>query len=378
MKKIGLYIHIPFCEKKCDYCNFVSFCKPIESKLQYIDCLIKEISMQSVKFEDYEVDSIFIGGGTPSCLPFGAINKIMNAVYRNFKVLTSAEITIECNPNSLSFQKFQEFKKARINRLSIGLQTYNNKLLKLIGRLHTKKQFDDAIRHAKIMGFKNISADIILGIPKQTLFDVKWEIRHLLKLGLNHISAYGLIVEDGTILSENLKNGKYKLPSERTQVKMYDYVLRTLKNHGINRYEVSNFAKPGYESRHNLKYWTNQEYLGLGLTSSSYISGIRWKNTDNFDDYLLQVNNGKIEKYEKETLSAEDLIEERIMLSLRTSKGIDLEQFKKDFGFDLLQKKHSQIETLKNGKFVEISDGRLFCTDAGFKVLNQIILNLVD
>lgn len=378
MKKLGLYVHIPFCEKKCDYCDFVSYCTSTDVKLQYINDLKKEIYLQAEKYKDVEVDSIFIGGGTPSNLPNGAIYSILSSIYTSFKVCVDAEITIECNPNSLTIAKLQEYKKAKINRLSIGLQCYNNKLLKLIGRLHTTTDFDNAVKFAELIGFKNISADLILGVPKQKLHHIKRELKHLLKLGINHISAYSLIVEQNTKLAKNLDANIYKLPSEKIQLKMLNYTANYLQKNGLERYEVSNFAKQGYESKHNLKYWTNQQYLGLGVVSSSYIDNKRWKNTNNLQEYAKQFENGQLEQQELEVLDKQSQSEERIMLSLRTNVGLDVKQFKSDFNIDLLQTKSKIIQKLVAENFVFIKDDHLICTNKGYNLLNQIILELID
>lgn len=376
-KKLGLYIHIPFCEKKCDYCNFVSYCKNDHEKLLYLQNLLKEISLQGIKYKEYEIDTIFIGGGTPTTMPNGAINKLLMGIYQNFNVLENAEITIECNPNSLTVAKLKEYKKSKINRLSIGLQCYNDNLLKLIGRLHNKKQFDIAFFYAKLFGFKNISVDLILGVPNQKFRHIKKEIKHLLKLGVNHISAYGLIVEDNTKLSENLTLNKYKLPSEKLQLKMYDYVKTKLEKNNINRYEVSNFAKPGLESKHNLKYWTDGEYLGLGVVSSSYVNNMRWKNTDSLQVYNESLQNNIIAIEEQEVLTLAEKVEEALMLGLRLQKGINLNNFKEDFNIDLLKEKQTEINQLLNDNLIVIQNGYLHCTDNGFNVLNQIILQLI-
>lgn len=376
-KKLGLYVHIPFCEKKCDYCDFVSFCKPNQDKLKYINSLCAEIASQATKFKDYDVDTIYIGGGTPSCLPNGAISLILHKIYQNFRVLKTAEITIECNPNSIDIAKLQEYRRSKINRLSIGLQAYNNKLLKLIGRLHTKADFDNAIRRAKLLGFKNISADVIIGLPKQKMRHIKHQLKHLKRLGIKHISAYGLMVEDGTKLAQDLKQGVYKLPSDLLQEKMYDYTKKYLQKNGYIRYEVSNFALHGYESQHNLKYWTNCEYLGLGLNASSYVNHTRWRNTDNFDEYIKTSGNGQLKRYEMEVVDTNSQIEECIMLSLRTSKGLDLTNFFNRFNVNLLQTKSKQIDALSKDGLVAIKDNCLACTDRGFKFLNQVILQLI-
>ena len=378
MKSLGLYIHIPFCEKKCDYCNFVSFCCQEDVKLKYVQALKKEIIKQAKEYNQYFLDTIFLGGGTPTCLPDGCIQDIMSCIYDNFIVDKNAEITIECNPNSISESKLQEFKNSKINRLSIGLQVYNNRLLRIIGRLHSKKQFDQSICLAKKYGFENINVDIILGIPRQKIRHVKKELKHLIKLDLKHISAYGLIVEPNTKLEKNLEQKIYNLPSETTQVKMYDYTKKYLQKHGLFRYEVSNFAKSGYESKHNLKYWTNKEYLGLGLTSSSYINETRWKNTDNFQEYISQIYNNILPQHDIEQINAKDSVTECIMLSLRTQSGIYLKEFKKRFGFDLLTAKKAVVYNLFDDGLVAIKDNRLFCTDLGFKLLNHVILCLID
>ena len=377
-KELGIYIHIPFCEKKCDYCNFVSFCKPSKDKAEYISALKKEIEIQGSLYKGYIVDTIFIGGGTPSTLLDGQILDILQSVKNNFNVSDNAEISIECNPNSLTDAKLKEYKQAGINRISIGLQAYNNRLLKLIGRLHNKKQFDNAIKLCKINGFDNINADLILGIPTQKLCDVKRELWHLKRLKVKHISAYGLIVEEGTKLSENLKNGVYNLPSEEIQVKMYDYTKKYLQKHGFFRYEVSNFAQKSYESKHNLKYWTNKDYLGLGLTSSSYCDGYRWKNTDNFEEYIDSVNKNILPQKEKERIDKNAQIEECIMLSLRTGSGLNCENLKKRFGFDILKSKKIQIDNLVKNNLIEIKNQSIVCTDICFKMLNQVILELID
>lgn len=376
-KKLGLYLHIPFCEKKCDYCDFVSYCKPTGVKLQYVEDIKKEICAKAITYKDCEVDTIFIGGGTPSSMPIGAINSILNCVYKNFKVLSNAEITIECNPNSLTMSKLVEYKKSKINRLSIGLQTTNNKLLKLIGRLHTKNQFDFAVACAKKVGFNNISADLILGIPKQKLCHVKQELKYLVKLGINHISAYALIVEEGTKLKQNLDENVYKLPSESLQLKMLNFAVKYLTKQGFQRYEVSNFAKVGFESKHNLKYWTDKEYLGLGAVASSYVDNVRWKNTDSLEEYHNQVQSGNFEYCEKEVVDANSNLEETIMLALRTANGINLDDLQNKFGKDLLKIKSKQIEMLISQKLLTHEDGRIFCTNKGFNLLNQIVLMLV-
>ena len=376
-KFLGLYIHIPFCKRKCDYCNFVSYCTNDEEKREYVNNLIREIQIQGAKYRDHQVDSVFVGGGTPTCLGDGLLLMVLQAVYLNFKVVAGAEITVECNPNSLTVAKLLELKKGQVNRLSIGLQAYNNKTLKKIGRLHNKKQFDECFQSARSFGFDNISVDIILGLPNQKLLDIKNELHHLVKLKVNHISAYGLILEEKTKLYKDVESGKTKLPSEEKCLKMYQFTKKYLKKYGYERYEVSNFAQKGCESKHNLKYWQDKEYLGLGAVSSSYIDSKRWKNVDDLKRYADAIRQNKIEIEEEETIDAQAKIEERIMLGLRTSAGIDLQKLKKDCEYDLLEKKKKEIDMLLADGLIKLENNILSCTDRGFEVLNQVILQLV-
>lgn len=376
-EKVGIYIHIPFCEKKCDYCNFVSFKCSEKQKEEYVFLLLKEIEMQKPKLKDYIIDSIFIGGGTPSCLRNNAIKNILNYITNDFEIDPCCEITVEANPNSLTEEKLTEYKLAGVNRLSIGLQAYNDKLLKLIGRLHTKKQFDNAIKTAKNIGFDNISADILLGLPKQKMSDVIAELKHLAKLNLTHISAYGLIVEENTKLFKNLENKVYSLPKEEKSVKMYEKTLKYLRKKGYQRYEVSNFCKPTFESKHNLKYWSLQEYIGFGVASHSFFDGERWENYSTLSEYKNSIENNKLPQKQISKETIEDLKEEYIMTALRKEKGIDLIKYEKMFDEDLLLIKQSEIVKLFNQKMISYEQNRLFATDKGFEFLNQIILELV-
>ena len=377
MRKIGIYVHIPFCERKCDYCNFVSFKCDDETKERYINNLICEMELEKNKYLDCEVDTVFIGGGTPSCLREKSIKTLLNYIENNFNVNTNAEITVEANPNSLTIDKLREFKLAGVNRLSIGLQTYNDNLLKLIGRLHTKKQFDIAVRNAKKIGFTNINVDLLLGLPKQKLGDIKSELKHLVRLKIPHISAYGLIVEKDTKLYKNLQDNIYALPSDELSVKMYEYTLKYLKKHKIMRYEVSNFAQKGYESKHNLKYWNMQEYIGFGLASHSFFDNTRWENTSNLSEYFEKIERRESPAKNKEKLTITDLKEEYIMTELRKASGFCISDYDSKFGENILFEKNDEIENMIKLGLIQIKDDRLFATNKGFEFLNQIILNLV-
>lgn len=375
MKEIGIYVHIPFCVEKCYYCNFISFCKDEREHSRYVEHLLKEIEIY--KLNDYIVTSIFIGGGTPSIIKANLIEKVIKKIKLKFSVSSNAEITIEVNPNSFDDSKAKAYKNCGINRLSFGLQTANNKILKLINRKHSKQDFLRAIKIAQNEGFDNINVDMLVGLPNQKMLDVKKTINLLLKLHIPHISCYSLILEEDTPLFKFVKQGKIKLPSEEKTLKMYDYVLKRLGKNKIFRYEVSNFAKKGYESQHNLKYWSNVDYLGLGLNSHSKLDKTRFSNALNLEDYYNLIKEKKKPVVEENVLTKNEEIEEYIFLSLRKREGLSLENYYSRFGERLELIRAKEINFLLKNNFVQIVGDNLRATDIGFNVLNEIILRLV-
>lgn len=375
MQNLSLYIHIPFCESKCHYCNFVSFNKSDIHKEQYIEYLLKEIKLNTNK--DYLVNTIFIGGGTPSCLKNGDILRISKTIKENFVLDKNIEFTIEANPNSFTKEKAKEFVKAGINRISFGLQTSNNKILKLINRIHTKKDFINAVKLAKQVGLKNINADILIGLPNQKLRDVKRTLKLITKLNLLHVSCYSLILEENTALFKMVENKKLKLPLDDKILKMYDFALKYLEKHKIFRYEVSNFAKKEKECLHNLTYWNLSNYLGLGLNSHSKIGNERFENFSEFKNYYKSLDENQKPIKEKTQLSLMDQKEEFIMLGLRKSNGINLKEYQNLFNENLEIVKAKEINFLLKNNLIEIVNDSLFATNLGFKVLNQIILKLI-
>jgi len=375
MENLSLYIHIPFCENKCHYCNFISFKKCESEKENYINYLLKEIKLNASK--DYLVKTIFIGGGTPSCLKSGDILRISNAIKENFNISKNLEFTIEANPNSFNLEKAKEYKNAGINRISFGLQTSNDKLLKLMNRIHTKKDFINAVKMAKQEGLKNINADILLGLPNQKLRDIKSTLKLITKLNLSHVSCYSLILEEGTPIFKMVEDNKLKLPKDEKTLKMYDFTLNFLKKHKIFRYEVSNFAKAGFKCMHNLTYWNLSNYLGLGLNSHSKIENVRFENYSDFTNYYKSLDENQKPIKEKTQLELTDQKEEFIMLGLRKSSGINLKEYQNLFNENLEIIKAKEIDYLLKNSLIEIVNNNLFATNLGFKVLNQIILKLV-
>lgn len=377
MKKLSVYIHIPFCAQRCGYCNFVTFVDKENYMYDYAKCLITEIKMQSKKFKDYVVQSVYIGGGTPSYLHSGLMLKIMKALKENYTFLRNAEITVEANPNSLSIEKLEEYKACGVNRLSIGAQTCNNRILKDIDRLHNFDDFKLALELAQAKGFENISVDMLLGLPKQTNGDVKKMLKYLVSHEVKHISAYSLILEHGTPMFNKVSNGKMILPTEDKTVEMYDVAYKYLAKKGFKRYEVSNFAIPNYECVHNTTYWTMGEYIGFGVAAHSYAFGERFANTNNLDEYIKLLENKKLAIKDKEKLSIEEQKEETIMLSLRTSKGINIEAFNNKFNCNLLSDKQKEIAFLMGNGFVVVERGFLRLADNAFYVLNSVVQKLI-
>lgn len=380
-KNLSIYVHIPFCKSKCSYCAFVSMVANESDKKRYFNALISEIKLQAAKYSKYySVSSIYIGGGTPSCLDYYYIRDLLSCIYKNFAVKNSAEITIEINPNSVDKNKIREYILSGVNRFSIGLQSTSLGVLKNMGRTHTLLDYQNAVKTIREFGIKNISTDIIIGYPKQKLVDVKETVLELIKLEIPHISVYMLQLEDNTKLKKLVDNGSVGLPNDNLVVNMYDTVYNMLTEQGYERYEISNFAKPSYRSFHNQVYWNRKDYLGFGLAAHSYIAGTRFANTENIIDYATTLENkNEVPVANSKTLDSTEQKEEAVMLSLRTSSGLNLDQYKQEFGENFLAKKKPVIADLIKGGFLVLTeDNRLVCTNRGFMVLNKIVLDLVS
>ena len=284
--KIGIYVHIPFCKKKCDYCDFISYCGKDDFIEKYVDSVKKEIEHVKIKSE---ITTIYIGGGTPSYIDSKFIVQILEKI-KEKNVAQDAEITIEVNPGTVTQEKLQDYIDCGINRISIGLQTTSDELLKQIGRIHNYEQFLETYKMAKKVGFKNINVDLMLGLPNQRIIDLKESLENVLKLAPKHISVYSLIVEDGTPIANKIENGKLKLPDDELERNMYWYVKNTLELNGYKHYEISNFAKKGYESKHNMNCWNQMEYVGIGTAAHSYRDITRYSNTEDIKEYIALVS----------------------------------------------------------------------------------------
>ncbi len=360
-KPISIYVHIPFCEKKCAYCAFNSFCASEKQKEECLDFLCKEIASRKVA---RPVATIYVGGGTPSVLTEEQIERVANAIYDNFDVYEDAEFTIEANPNSITENLLKKWKSLRVNRLSIGVQTLNERSLKQIGRLHDRKTALEKVKLARKF-FANVSCDLIIGLEGQTEKDLCRDAKTLLELGVKHISCYLLEVYENTPLARMIANGKFLPLDEEQTISAFNKLATFLQDEGMTRYEISNFAFDGWESRHNLNYWARGEYLGFGLSAHSFLNGKRFQNAETLEKY----SNGEVVE---ENLSAKEEDEERVMLGLRCNLGVDLSTIQT---YDITQNAYFD-EYLSQGILQRKGD-RLFLNPLFWHVSNTIISNLL-
>lgn len=374
-RELGIYIHIPFCKQKCYYCDFISFANKQDKQEQYINTVKKEID--TYNFEKYNVTTIYIGGGTPSYIESKYIIELIKTLefkLRNNKTkFEKIEITIEVNPGTVTKQKLQDFKFCGINRLSIGLQTTNNNLLKQIGRIHTYKEFLDTYTWAKQVGFENINVDLMLGLPKQKIIDLKESLEAVIRLKAPHISVYSLIVEEGTVMAKLLDEEKLELPSEENEREMYWYVKNTLELNGYKHYEISNFAKKNRESKHNMNCWNQEEYIGLGVSAHSYLNGKRFSNNCNIEDYVENFQNKNIE----EVQSLEDKQNEFMLLGLRKIDGIDISKFKQKFGQNPIYLYRDKLNELVDEGLIKVDLNEIRLTNKGLDLANLVFEEFV-
>ena len=321
MKKIGLYVHIPFCKQKCYYCDFCSYANKLNLQEEYINSVIKVIKNIKNK-EKYLIQTIYVGGGTPSIIDSNKIEEIIYEISNNFKLSENLEITIEVNPGTVNEEKLRIYKKCGINRLSIGLQSTNDIILKKIGRIHNYSDFEKTYELARKLCFKNINVDLMIGLPSQTIKDVEETLQKILEKSPEHISVYSLIVEDGTLLQRKINNKELNLPDENVERDMYWKVKELLEKNNYIQYEISNFAKQSYESRHNTDCWKQKEYIGIGISAHSYLDSIRFSNISNMEKYIENIKNNEYEKniiiHEKQNYTT--MMNEYIILGLRMLK----------------------------------------------------------
>lgn len=397
----GIYIHIPFCVRKCLYCDFVSGVGSKEKMESYQNALLKEIESTVI---NETVDSVFFGGGTPSVYPVEYIEEIMTLLYKNFNIIGNsmignipdrvnavnnlAEITIECNPGTLDTDKLYRYKKAGINRLSIGLQSASDDELKILGRIHTYKEFEHSFIMAREAGFANINIDIMSAIPNQSLSSYKNTLKKVINLNPEHISAYSLIIEEGTDFYSKYgegKKGESELPDEDTDREMYHFTKEFLRENGYERYEISNYAKEGKECRHNLKYWSRDNYYGFGISASSLKDNVRYTNINDIDKYInvmecidksADVETDMLNEFIRESQEEIDIneqMEEFMFLGLRKIKGVSVKEFENLFKKDIHSIYGNILKKMCNNELMEYKYEYYRLTDRGIDVSNMVL-----
>lgn len=368
---LELYIHIPFCLRKCSYCDFLSFKAGREAQRQYADALIAEIISRGKACKGETVSSIFFGGGTPSILPAEWIEEILSAAGTAFSIEEDAEISMEANPGTVDAEKLTVYRRAGINRLSFGCQSAEDEELRMLGRIHTWQEFLDSFREARAVGFDNINVDLMSALPGQSAASWEKTLRRVTELGPEHISAYSLILEEGTPLFQNQE--QYTFPDEDEERLMYERTHVILEEYGFVQYEISNYSLPGRECRHNLGYWTGTGYLGLGLGASSYKDQRRFSNTRVMDDYIRLAAQPELLEREVELLTEEDRISERLILGLRLRQGVSEAAFEKEFHRSLTEVFGSVIDKYMGWGLLEWEKGSLRLTREGISVSNTVM-----
>lgn len=372
-KDLGLYIHIPFCVKKCEYCDFLSWNAEEEERQQYVAALLSEIESYREFAKGYRVSTIFIGGGTPSVLLPKQMEDILQKIYEIFELERRPEITVEVNPGTVDEKKLQCYKENGVNRLSMGLQSVKDEKLRLLGRIHTYQEFVESYELARKAGFDNISIDLISSVPGQTLQEWKEELETAAAQNPEHISVYQLIIEEGTPFYEKYAEHPELLPDEETSREIYLWTGKFLKEAGYEQYEISNYAKPGKESRHNLKYWERGDYLGLGLGAASMVRNIRMSNTKDMRTYLERCDKPKTMREDVQFLEEPRQMEEFMFLGLRKTRGVSKKEFKRIFGreMDMVYEK-ALHKCLENGMLLEHKD-RIFLSEEGTLLSNMVL-----
>ncbi len=369
---IEIYIHIPFCVKKCDYCDFLSGPSGPEEQTDYVQALLREIDTVK-EGKGRSVSSIFIGGGTPSVLDAGFIGEILNRIRNKFQIQNDAEITIEANPGTADYGKLQAYREFGINRLSIGLQSPDDWELKILGRIHNYEQFLETYKEARKAGFDNINIDLMSAIPDQTYKGWEKNLRTVAELEPEHISAYSLIIEEGTPFAARELN----LPDEDTEYNMYEATARILEEYGYKQYEISNYAKRGKACRHNIGYWTRQDYLGFGLGASSLYGKERFSNTADRKKYMENSFNSELIREREPVLSREDEMAEFMFLGLRMTEGVARTDFEQIFGCCIEQIYGDVLKKYESMGLLQEKDGRIFLSRAGIHVSNSVMADFL-
>ena len=369
---VGLYIHIPFCRQKCMYCDFPSWAGKEGQMQGYVDALTKEIRKRGTEYTDQQVVSVFFGGGTPTTLTIPMLEQLMQAVFENWNIAEDAEITTEANPGMLDGEMAAALKKMGFNRLSMGVQAWQNRLLKELGRIHTIEVFRENFKAVREAGFTNINTDLMFALPNQTMEDWQETVKNIVAMNPEHISAYSLIIEEGTPFYDRYEKGELKPAEEELDREMYHWAVDYLAEHGYEQYEISNFAKKGRQSRHNRIYWQAEEYLGMGLGSHSYMNGERFHNIYDLQEYIRADGDVSLLKEDIERITEEDALAEFMFLGLRLTEGVSFAGFQERFGQGMKNIYGSQIEELVKDGLLEEDGIGIRLTKRGVDISNYV------
>lgn len=377
-KASSIYIHIPFCIRKCHYCDFVSYPgRPPEEMAAYCRALEREMDLVAGKWQPGPAATVYIGGGTPTLLPARNLEQVLDAVDRFFGRQPGAEVTVEANPGTVDDAKLRVLLAAGVNRLSLGVQSLDDDLLAAMGRIHRRRDVYEAFDQARRAGFHNINVDLIFGLPGQTLDGWRATLKEAIALQPEHIAAYSLQVEEGTPWGKLAAAGELPLPGEELELAMYQEARQMFAAVGYQQYEISNFARPGYQCRHNLTYWLNQPYLGLGAAAASYWRGRRWQNYSELHRYRHVLSRGRLPRAEIETLTPHQQMAETMFMGLRLMAGVDLEDFRRRFGVDAREVYARELAGLYRAGLVEEKDGHLRLTEKGLPLANEVFMQFV-
>lgn len=369
---VGLYIHIPFCRQKCLYCDFPSWAGKEGQMQGYVDALTKEIRKRGTEYTDQQVVSVFFGGGTPTTLTIPMLEQLMQAVFESWNIAEDAEITTEANPGMLDGEMAAALKKMGFNRLSMGVQAWQNRLLKELGRIHTIEVFRENFKAVREAGFTNINTDLMFALPNQTMEDWQETVKNIVAMNPEHISAYSLIIEEGTPFYDRYEKGELKPAEEELDREMYHWAVDYLAEHGYEQYEISNFAKKGRQSRHNRIYWQAEEYLGMGLGSHSYMNGERFHNIYDLQEYIRADGDVSLLKEDIERITEEDALAEFMFLGLRLAEGVSFAGFEERFGQGMKNIYGSQIEELVKDELLQEDEIGIRLTKRGVDISNYV------
>ncbi len=369
---LGIYVHIPFCQYRCTYCDFATYAGEDAHMGTYVDCLIDEIERRAPLDPRRFVTSVFFGGGTPSRLPVAFIERILCTIRERFRLASNAEVTLEANPGTLDLGHMRALRGAGVNRLSVGVQTLDDEILRRLNRIHDAEQALATLKSARAAGFDSVSADLIFGLPGQDLAGWEATLRTVLDEKPDHLSVYGLILEPETLLHHQVRSGATVLPPDDDAADMYELAQEVLAARGLIQYEISNWALPGHRCRHNLLYWEHEPYLGVGLSAHSYVDGIRFANIRGLQGYIRRLKMGALPTASSETIGAARARSDAIMLGLRLMRGVHVPTFDSRFGGSLLDAHRETIDRLSDLGLVECADGNLRLASRGYLLANQV------